>query len=547
MARVADLARCAGGIPVRAADVIARRLHDAGCRHVFGIPGGEVLALLDAFAGAGLRFVLCRHENAGGFMAEGTYHATGAPGVLLATLGPGVANAVNVVANAQQDRIPLLFLTGCIDADEASSYTHQIFDHQAVLRPITKASLRVPAEAVAETIDRAIAIALSGRPGPVHLDVPISVATGAAVLPAPAAAPAQPVVPDGLDEVFPRVAAADRPLVLAGMDVLHHDAAAAVRRFAEASGAPVVTTYRAKGVLPEDHPLSIGCAALSPLADRILLPLLGQADLIVAAGYDPIEMRRGWRDPWPADANVIELVAESSTHGMHRSRWSFVGDVGAALDRLTSAVVRRASWSSGPPAAARGALEDAFRAPPGEWGPHAVVETLASVWPEDGVLTVDTGAHRILLNQMWRRCARPRSILQSMGLCTMGCALPLAIGAKLADPSRPVVALVGDGGLSMVLGEVATLHEVGLPVVVLVIDDGSLALIDKKQRSAGYAPCGVDTGDVDYAAIASAFGLAAARADSVDSLRQALSAALAREAPSVVVSRCDRTAYDGRI
>ena len=116
-----------------AASIVARALHDAGCRHAFGIPGGEVLGVLHALVDAGIAFHLAKHENAAGFMAEGTYHMTGAPGILIATLGPGVANAVNVIANAEQDRVPLLFLTGCVDPSEAAGYTHQVFDHRALL------------------------------------------------------------------------------------------------------------------------------------------------------------------------------------------------------------------------------------------------------------------------------------------------------------------------------------------------------------------------------------------------------------------------------
>ncbi|MDN3721646.1 thiamine pyrophosphate-binding protein [Roseibium salinum] len=158
------------------ADIIAGKLHAAGCRHAFGIPGGEVLALMQALDQAGMTFVLVKHENAGGFMAEGGWHADGAPGVLLATLGPGAANAVNVVANAWQDRVPLIFLTGCVDQAEAESYTHQVFDHQQLLRPIVKASLSARLGALDVMMDKALAIALDGQPGPVHIDVPIKVA-----------------------------------------------------------------------------------------------------------------------------------------------------------------------------------------------------------------------------------------------------------------------------------------------------------------------------------------------------------------------------------
>lgn len=114
---------------LRAADLVARRLYEAGCRYAFGMPGGEVLTIVDALEKAGIQFILCKHENSAGFMAEGAHHMTGAPGILVATVGPGAVNGVNVVANAQQDRVPLIILTGCVDATEALTYTHQVLDH----------------------------------------------------------------------------------------------------------------------------------------------------------------------------------------------------------------------------------------------------------------------------------------------------------------------------------------------------------------------------------------------------------------------------------
>ena len=147
-----------------AAEVIAVRLAAAGCRHAFGIPGGEVLALMDALDRAGLRISLVKHENSGGFMAEGTYHATGAPGVLFATIGPGIANAANVIANAWQDRVPMIVLTGCVPGVEAETYTHQVFDHVAFLKPVTKAAIKVAPGTAAIAIDKALKIATSGRP-----------------------------------------------------------------------------------------------------------------------------------------------------------------------------------------------------------------------------------------------------------------------------------------------------------------------------------------------------------------------------------------------
>jgi acetolactate synthase-1/2/3 large subunit len=530
------------------ADLIARRLAQAGIRHAFGIPGGEVLALVEAFAAAGIDPVLVKHENAAGFMAEGVWHATGAPGLFYATLGPGVANAVNVVANAQQDRVPLLFVTGCVDAAEAESYTHQVFDHQALLRPIVKASFRATAETAEAVVDKALAVALSGRPGPVHIDVPIGVAEGPAAsraLSAPAMPlPGRPSEGPGLEAARQALAAARRPLILAGLDVVNQGAAQALTAFARAQGIPVITTYKAKGTLPESDPLSLGGAGLSPKADRLLLPLLRQADVVLLVGYDPIEMRINWREPFAPETVVIDLVAEAMQHGMHRSHHLIVADIAAGLAAL-SGTRGPDRWPGGEPAATRAALREAF-ASGGTWGPDAAFETVRAVASPDSVITIDSGAHRILLSQIWQT-DHPRAVVQSTGLCTMGCAVPLALGYKLARPAAPVIAFVGDAGLEMGLGELATAREHGLPVVIVVLVDQSLALIEMKQRSSQRPNAAVDFTATDFPAVARAMGGEGRWIDDAEGLRRELASALQRDVFTVLACRIGRRAYDGKI
>ena len=283
-------------------DIIGKRLYDAGCRHAFGIPGGEVLSLMDGLDRAGIQFHLVRHENAGGYMAEGTYHASGAPGILIATVGPGVVNAVNVVANAWQDQVPMIFLTGCVDAAEAETYTHQVFDHTKVIAPICKASMVVADGAVDVMIDKALAIAMDDPPGPVHLDVPINIA-GRESKPAGYPSRARPsktapaAGPD-LDRARAAIAEAERPLLIAGVEVLHHDAARIVDEAVHRLSMPILTSYKAKGVVAEDDTLSLGGHGLSPKSFKALKPMIDAADVIVLAGYDPIEMRIDWRNVW---------------------------------------------------------------------------------------------------------------------------------------------------------------------------------------------------------------------------------------------------------
>ncbi len=530
------------------ADRIARRLAAAGITRAFGIPGGEVLALVEALNAAGIETILTKHENAAGFMAEGVWHATGAPGLFYATLGPGVANAVNVVANAMQDRVPLIFLTGCVDAADAETYTHQVFDHQALLRPIVKASFRATAATADLVIDKALAVALSGRPGPVHVDVPISVAEGLAaegslrISPKPAAA--IPANGPDLDAARALLAKAQRPLVIAGVDAVNQGAGAALRAFCEQFNAPLITTYKGKGLLPETHALALGAAGLSPKADKLLLPLIEQADLIVLAGYDPIEMRMNWRNPWPADKPVIDIVAEALPHGMHTVSHQFVGDVGATLAMLAMGLpAGKMAWHAGQPKHVQAQLKQAFT-PTRAWGPGVVFQTLRDVLPTSTVATADSGAHRILVSQMWTS-HHPRAMLQSSALCTMGCAVPLAMGYKLASPEAPVIAFVGDAGLEMGLGELATLRDLQLPLLICVLVDESLALIELKQRATQRPNAAVDFGGTDFPAVARAMGGHSVWIDDAETLRAEAKAALDRQTFTLLACRIERRAYDG--
>ncbi|MGD1925341.1 MAG: thiamine pyrophosphate-binding protein [Paracoccaceae bacterium] len=529
---------------MNSADVIAARLYAAGVRMAFGIPGGEVLTLIDALERAGIRFILTKHENAAGFMAEGVWNATGAPAVLVATVGPGVANAFNVVANAEQDRVPLIVLSGCVDAADALSYNHQVFDHAAVFREVCKASFTAQAGAVDVMIDKAVGIALAGRPGPVHIDLPIRVAD--ADHPAPRAwahGPLAPTAPSGpsLEVARAIFAMAERPILMVGNDGLNEPGGPeAVRAFAERHTTPVLTTYKAKGVLPETHPLSLGGHGLSPLADTVVLPIFEQADCILALGYDPIEMRTGWQAPWDP-AKVIEFAHAPNDHDMHHAAHSWICSVTSGLQALD--MDPKSGWPSGEVDALNTTYWETF-ATRTEWGPdHAIAEMLA-VSPPETTITIDSGAHRILLSQQWK-AEHPRAVLQSTGLCTMGCALPLGMGYKLAKPDAPVIAFMGDAGLEMVMGELGTLRDLGAPLVVVVFVDRSLALIELKQRRSGLQNAGVDFERTRFADVAKLYGGNGVTVSGPGEAGPALQDALAADRFTLIEIEIPRRIYEG--
>jgi acetolactate synthase-1/2/3 large subunit len=535
--------------PRHAADLIARRLAEAGCKHAFGIPGGEVLALLDALDRYGIQFILTKHENGAGFMAQGTYMATGAPGVLIATVGPGISNALNVVTDAWQDRIPLIVLTGCMDPADRVTYTHQVFDHVKTFEPVTKAAFEMVDGAIDAQIDKAVAIATDGRPGPVLIDLPGRVATLEYNGTEPVRrARVSPAVATGLDFDTARgwLMEAEQPLIIAGNDVLSQQASEIVRETAWNLHIPVLNTYNAKGAFPEDDPLSLGAFGLSPKADDIIQPFVKESDLVILAGYDPIETRIGWRNPFAKGQRVVEISAEPNTHYVHQTALQFVGDVGATLEALATGMKPNKTWAEGRAAEVRDALRDAFRADE-DWGAAAVIATARETLPRETVTSVDTGAHRILFDQMWQ-AYDPRDVMQSTGLGTMGCALPLAIGRKMAEPAKPVAAFIGDACMEMIVGELATARDHKLPVIFIVFADESLALIELKQRAMQLPNLGVDFATTDFAAVGKAFGgngvTVTSRAELADALKEALAE---DEKFTVIACPIPRKNYDGKI
>jgi acetolactate synthase-1/2/3 large subunit len=532
----------------RVADYLADGLYMSGCRYAFGMPGGEVLSILDAFRGSGIEFVLCKHENNGGHMAEGIYQRTGSISALLATIGPGATNIVNVVANAKQERVPLLVITGCVDQDVESYYTHQVLDHQAIFAEVTKASFKLHPATADTIVDKAIKIATTGQPGPVHIDVPVGVADikvkPSLIKPTARPSPMAPAPGKDLLRAKELLANSSRPLLIAGIDAVNQNAEHEIRRFVKRYRVPIITTYKAKGIVPEDDALSLGGAGLSLKSDSILFKLIKQSDLIIGAGFDPIEMRDNWRNVWDTSrVHMIDFTATISNHYMYSSSISFVGDVGAGLNVLSENVEPGNVWDEKQPTKTRRDLQAAFK-PPKEWGPGLVIKTVRDAIPKDAIVACDTGAHKLLLSQMWT-CYEPRTLLQSNSFSTMAIALPVAIGVQIAEPKRSVIAFTGDCGLLMCLGELSTLRERELPIIIVVFVDSSIALIEKKQRARGFENTGVDFNSVDFVAIAKAFGGSGHDVYTKEQLAIAIQIAKKSQQFCIIACHIPRYSYDG--
>ena len=402
----------------RVADTVAATLYAYGIRHAFGMPGGEVVTLIDGLEKAGIAFHLARHETAAASMAAGASVTTATPGLLVTTVGPGLANAVNGIADAAQEHVPLLVISGIVDRATRARYTHQVIDHAQMLRPLVKASFEIEPESAGSTVARALAIALTEPMGPVHLDLSPVVAVMRD--PAPRSISATAIftpLPSADDPAILTLARdlsrAERPLILAGFEAARANAGAHVLELAEAIGAPVLTTYKGKGLIREDHPLAMGGAGLSPLADALLLDLVKRCDLLLMVGYDPIEMRLGWLDPVMEAERIVEITASALDHAMHHAGIRIAANTAAVTAALAAAVERQKSWPEDEPRRVRDQLDTQF-ATRADWGSHAIVDAINEAAGADGLVTVDSGAHRILLSQKWV-ATRPLSLLQSAG------------------------------------------------------------------------------------------------------------------------------------
>jgi acetolactate synthase-1/2/3 large subunit len=538
---------------MRVADLIAQTLHAHGVRHAFGMPGGEVVTLIDALEKAGIRFVLCRHETAAAIMAAGAAMETGAPGLLVTTLGPGLTNAVNGIADASQEHVPLIAMAGVVEHGIRGRYTHQIIDQPGLMNALVKGSFEIEERGAAGTMARALRLSRRSPSGPVFVQLSPDTAAKrgpegeCAARPAARLRPALDAGCEAVTAIVEGLRRARRPIIMAGVEAASDGLSEALHRLMAAADIPLITTYKAKGIVNETLPLVLGGAGLSPLADRELLPLLKLADFVLLLGYDPIEMRAGWIDAFAADAEVIEVSSAPPDHGMYESTTIIEASPYAVITALLPAIEASAGspkWPESEPRKVKERLLALF-APKSEWGPGTVFDILERNLPTGAVITVDSGAHRILLSQQIK-VRQPFGLLQSAGFCTMGAAVPLAAGAKIARPERRVIAVLGDGGMEMGLGELATLRDQNAPITIVVLQDDSLALIELKQAQAGLERTGVRLGRSRFEDIAPGLGGKGSRVRSGIEFETALAAAIQDETFHVIVCEIQVNDYAGK-
>jgi acetolactate synthase-1/2/3 large subunit len=514
------------------ADLVIRKLRDAGVRALFGVPGGGGnLDLIDAAGRAGLPFVLTSTETAAALAAMAQADVTGSPGVCLTTLGPGVASVTNGVACAYLDRAPLLVFAD----SHPDCFEHQRLDHAAMFAPITKWSASLTPDSAEKITARAIATAMASPPGPVLIDCPGDVAARAAQdAPTNIVRVAKHTRPSSRPDLDALLAVSLKPLLIVGLGARQPTAVAAIRSFCERRGVPAMVTYKAKGVIPDDSPRFAGVFTHG----AIERPLVSEADLLIGAGLDPVELiPRRWDyerpiincGPWAVEERHVPFAVQ------------LVNDVAEALSEIDAGLPPSRWHADEIPRFVAGQrqtfLEDA-----GGFSAHRVVQIAASRLAGISRVTVDAGAHMFPATMLWP-VREANQMLISNGLSTMGFALPAAIGAALVDGQRPVVALTGDGGLLMCLAELLTASRERLKIIGIVFNDGSLSLIEIKQQARRFAPAGVSLGAVSWPALAASLGVTPFSAGNDAELEHAVNSALEVHGPSLIEARIDRSNY----
>jgi acetolactate synthase I/II/III large subunit len=536
------------------AEDLAAQLAAAGVRHVYGFPGGgSNLDLIDSLRREGIEFVLTRTEGGAGFMACAAAERTGAPGVMVVGNGPGLASAVNGVAHAHLDRVPLLVISDRYTDAELATSGHQILEQRAMLEPLVRWSATVEPSNASSAIAEAIARSREAPFGPVHLDMPRDVAAKLLDASAPAfpagasASPARetvPAPPNGSPaaSASPDLSAADlaaavpdalrtaeRPALLLGLECNAPEVEQAdIVALADALGAAVLTTYKAKGAFPEDDPRWAGIVT----GGEIERGVLDAADAIVCVGVDPVELLTR---PWPFAAPVLNLRACDTEAGyLPIDR---VLPIETAVRGLTSALAAErtaTAWSPEEIRRLRDESMDSLRiVPPSGMAGWQVVETVRAATPAGATLAVDAGAHMFAAVEFWRTSAH-RSFLISNGLATMGFAVPSAIGAAQVDPTAHAIAITGDGGMAYNAFELATAAAQNLPVVIVVLNDSSLSLIRVKHEAKGNPRADLDLPPVAFADIAHGLGATGIAVNDAESLTAAVETALTHQGPTVI-------------
>jgi len=526
------------------AQIVWDTLEQESVRYVFGYPGGAILPVYDALLDSRIHHVLVRHEQGASHMADGYARASGEVGVALATSGPGATNLVTGIATAMMDSSPLVCITGQVSSRVLGTDAFQETDITGVTLPITKHNFLVTrTEQIAPTIRRAFAIARSGRPGPVLVDITKDAQQGATdyerdetPIEIRARGPRRSYGADDIERAISLIAAARKPVVLAGRGVMLSGATALLRELVDKTGIPVAMTLLGIGGFPATHPLNLGMMGMH--GEAWVNRAIQEADLLIAVGMRFDDRVVGDPSKYALGAKKIHLeIDPSEINKIVRVDVAMVGDLGASLRELLPRVSSQdlASWH-GFIDELKGdtAVRDIQSLPEsGHLYAAHVVSDLWNLTEGNALVVTDVGQHQMWEAQYYKH-DQPRKLITSGGLGTMGFALPAAIGAKFARPNEEVWAIVGDGGFQMTAAELSTAAQENVKLHVAVINNGYLGMVRQWQEffyDKRYAATPMK--NPDFVKLAEAHGLLGLRVEKRSEIAEVVSRA--RSASETVV------------
>jgi len=510
---------------MKASDLFVRCLENEGVSYIFGVPGEENLDLVESLRTSRIRLVVTRHEQSAGFMAATVGRLTGIPGVCLSTLGPGATNLVTAAAYAQLGAMPMCMITGQKPIYTSKQGHFQIIDVVAMMHPLTKFTRQVvEADRIPATVREAFKKAETERPGAVHIELPEDVA--AQVARSAPLAVEKVRRPDANERAITIAAGlieeAKSPLVLVGAGANRKLVSKMLLRFIERTGIPFFNTQMGKGVIPEDHPLFLGTAALSD--HDYVHCAVDRSDLVINVGHDVIEkppffMQIG--GPKVIHINFFPAEVDEIYFPQHE----VVGDISNALWQLSERVRVRPHWDFSYFMRVRRYVEEriAERSDCGSFPalPQRVVADVRAVLGPKDIVTLDNGMYKIWFARNYR-ALEPNTLLLDNALATMAAGLPSAMAAKMVCPERKVVAVCGDGGFMMNSQEVETAVRLKLDLSVVILNDGGYGMIKWKQQHLGFADWGLDFQNPDFVKYAECYGAVGHRLAKTDALRPLL-------------------------
>ena len=520
---------------MKAAELFVKCLENEGVEYIFGIPGEENLAVMDALLDSPIKFVTTRHEQGAAFMADVYGRLTRRAGVCLSTLGPGATNLITGVADANMDHAPVVAIAGQAGTNRLHKESHQVLDLQNIFEPITKYSTRLlTPNTIPEVVRKAFKQAQMEKTGASFIEFPENLAE-MPIDDLPLRAQ-HPTPPEPSAERVMRAAeiisGARNPIILAGNGVIRAQAWQQLAAFAQRLNIPVTNTFMAKGVIPFKHPMALGSAGLQ--AHDYANFGFDQADVIICVGYDLVEYHPYLWHP-TCDRKIIHIdMSPAEVDAHYVVEVGVLGDLRYSLDRIAELATPHQGHRLRPLRDALIAEMNLHRADQGfPIKPQKIIWDLRTALGLEDIVICDVGAHKMWMARMFR-CEHPNTCIISNGFASMGIAVPGAIAARLAYPQRKVVAVTGDAGFLMNSQEIETAMRMNVPIVILIWNDCSYGLIEWKQMNIYGRHTNVQFTNPDFVKYADSFGAKGYRVGRAEDLLPILKTALADNTVSII-------------